>query len=59
MRSFCGLVQQFEAFSPDITSLMRPITELLSSKTAFQWLPAQEEAFRNVINELQSPRVLA
>ncbi len=43
VRSFCGLVQQFEALTTDITSLMRPITELLSSKAAFQWLPTQEE----------------
>ncbi len=58
-RSFCGLVQQFEAFSPDITELMRPINDLLSTKSVFQWLPAQEDAFKRVIAELQSPRVLA
>ncbi len=58
-RSFCGLVQQFEAFFPDITAMMKPITEIMSTKSVFQWLPAQEEAFRRVIAELQSPRVLA
>ncbi len=57
-RSFCGLVQQLKAFSPDITAMMKPITEIMSPKSVFQWLPAQEEAFRRVIEELQSPRVL-
>ncbi len=58
-RSFCGLVQQFDAFSPDITAMMKPITEIMLTKSVFQWRPRQEEAFRRVIAELQNPRVLA
>ncbi len=58
-RSFCRLVQQFEAFSPDITAMKKPITEIMSTKSVFQWRPRQEEAFRRVIAELQNPKVLA
>ena len=35
--SFCGLVQQFQAFSPNLTDLLAPIRSLLSPKSAFVW----------------------
>ncbi|QQP36049.1 Uncharacterized protein FKW44_021024, partial [Caligus rogercresseyi] len=32
VRSFVGLVQQFEAFSPDIAEMIQPIRSLMSPK---------------------------
>jgi hypothetical protein len=58
VRSFCGLVQQFEALSPHLTDLMEPIRALLSPKVTFLWTEDQEKAFKDVIKELSSPRVL-
>ncbi len=59
VRSFNGLVQQFEALSPNLTNLMTPIRALLSPKATFQWLESQQEAFEKILQELQSPRILA
>ncbi len=57
VQSFCGLVQQFEAFSADITELMKPINDLISTKSVFSWLPAKVGTFKRIIIEQQSPRV--
>ena len=58
VRSFCGLVQQFEALTPRITELTTPLRSLLSPKVAFSWGNDQEVAFRQTIEELCSGRVL-
>ena len=59
IRSFCGLVQQFQSFSPRLTELLAPIRALLSPKSEFTWEAPHQEAFEQVIRELASPRVLA
>ncbi len=59
VRSFNGLVQQFEALSPNLAEMMAPIRALLSSKASFLWTEVQQEAFEAVIKELSSPRILA
>ncbi|CAL8106515.1 unnamed protein product [Orchesella dallaii] len=59
VRSFCGLVQQFEAFSHKITELASPIRSLLSAKAAFVWEQPHQKAFEAIIKELCSPRLLA
>ncbi len=58
VRSFNGLIQQFEALSPDLAEMMAPIRVLLSKKAAFVWTEVQQNAFDKVIKELMSPRVL-
>ena len=58
MRSFCGLVQQFEALTPRITEWVTPLRSLLSPKAAFTWTSDQDKAFKETITELSSPRVL-
>ena len=45
IRSFCGLVQQFQSFSPRLTELLAPIRELFSPKSEFTWEAPQQEAF--------------
>ena len=59
IRSFCGLVQQFQAFSPHLTDMLNPIRSLLSPKSAFFWEAPQQEAFSQVVRELTTPRILA
>ncbi len=58
VRSFNGLVQQFESMSPHLTDLMEPIRALLSPKVSFLWTEDQQCAFDNTIKELMSPRIL-
>ncbi|QQP34591.1 Transposon Tf2-6 polyprotein [Caligus rogercresseyi] len=58
VRSFCGLVQQFEALSADLTGLLEPIRALLPARSAFVWESLQQQAFEKTIAELTSPRVL-
>ena len=59
IRSFCGLIQQFQAFSPHLTEMLSPIRSLLSPKSAFVWEAPQQEAFSQVVRELTTPRILA
>ena len=59
VRSFCGLVQQFQAFSPSLTPMLAPNRSLLSPKSAFVWETPHQEAFQQVIRELTNPRILA
>lgn len=59
LRRFMGMANQLGKFSPNIATLSQPLRELLSSKRAWHWGPAQEEAFSMVKAELQTPRVLA
>ena len=59
IRSFCGLVQQLQSFSPRLTELLAPIRALFSPKSEFFWEAPYQEAFQQVIRELASPRVLA
>ncbi len=58
VKSFAGLVQQFEALSPRLTELMEPIRPLMSPKATFIWTEDQENAFKAVVAELTSPRIL-
>ena len=59
VRSFCGLVQQFQAFLPSLTPMLAPIRSLLSPKSAFVLETPHHEAFQQVIWELTNPRILA
>ncbi|CAL8135979.1 unnamed protein product [Orchesella dallaii] len=59
VRSFCGLVQQFEAFSSRIAELALPIRALLPKNAAFLWDTVHQAAFENIIKEFSSPRILA
>ena len=59
LRHFMGMVNQLGKFSPRIAKLSKPMRELLSSKRAWNWGPAQKEAFVKVKAELTAPTVLA
>ena len=59
LRSFSGLVQQFEPFTPRLAETCQPLRDLLSKKTPFIWDQVREEAFQSVIQLLTCPRLLA
>ena len=59
LRRFMGMVNQLGKFSPRIADLTKPMRELLSTKRAWNWGPAQEEAFAKVKAELTAHTVLA
>lgn len=58
VRSFCGLVQQFEAFTAEIAELAKPLRSMLSPKVDFLWEGHQQKAFESLIYVLTSSRVL-
>eukprot|EP00094_Tigriopus_californicus_P013828 TCALIF_13383-PA protein Name:"Similar to TY3B-I Transposon Ty3-I Gag-Pol polyprotein (Saccharomyces cerevisiae (strain ATCC 204508 / S288c))" AED:0.35 eAED:0.35 QI:0/0/0/1/1/1/3/0/263 len=59
VRSFCGLVQQFEAFSAEIAELATPLRSMLSPKVNFIWEGHQQKSFERLFEVLTSSRVLA
>jgi len=59
LRRFMGLVNQLGKFSSAVAQISQPLRELLSTKRAWLWGPAQEEAFRAVKTEMAKPSVLA
>ena len=59
LRRFMGMVNQLGKFSPRIAELSKPMRELLSNKRAWNWGPAQEEAFVKVKAELTAHTILA
>jgi len=59
LRHFMEMVNQLGKFSPQIAELSKSMRELLSSKRAWNWRPAQEEAFIKVKAELTTHTVLA
>ena len=59
LRRFMGMVNQLGKYSPRIAELSKPMRELLSSKRAWNWGPAQEESFVKVKAELTTHTVLA
>ena len=59
MRRFIGMANQLSKFIPCSAELMKPLTELLSSKCSFQWGPSQTEAFARIKEKLTTPSILA
>ena len=57
-KSFCGVVNYFSLFCPDLQKLLKPIVELTKKGRPFIWGDAQEKAFREVKLRLKNPPVL-
>ena len=53
------MINQMNEFSPNIAHILKPLRELLSSKTSWTWTAAHKEAFTTLKREISSPRVLA
>ena len=54
-----GMVNQIGKFSAKIAELSQPFRELLGSKQAWLWGPAQDSAFQAVKAKLPHPMTLA
>ena len=59
MRRFIGMTNQLSKFIPCSAEMMKPLTELLSSKCTFQWGPSQTEAFAKIKDKLTTSSILA
>ena len=59
MRRFVGTTNQLSKFVPCSAELMKPLTELLSSKRVFQWVPSQSKAFADIKEKLTNAPLLA
>ena len=57
-KSFCGVVNYFSLFCPDLQTLLKPIVELTRKGRPFVWGQEQEIAFKEVKARLTNPPVL-
>ena len=56
---FVGMTNQLSKFIPCSADLMRPLTELLSSKRTYSWGPSQIQAFAKIKEVLTNTPLLA
>ena len=47
VQSFIGMINYLTKFSPRLTELAEPITELVKEKIPFNWGPEHQESFTN------------
>lgn len=59
LRRFLGMVNQLGKFTADIATLTQPLRELLSSRNAWYWGPAQEDAVLKIKELLTNTPILA
>jgi hypothetical protein len=48
VRSFCGMVNYYSRFVPNLAAILRPIYNLLSQDGKFEWKPECEKAFKKI-----------
>ena len=58
LKSWMGLVNQFEKYAPDLKQAMAPLQGLLSKKNAYLWLPEHEEAMKKIKDILTGENIL-
>ena len=58
VRSLIGLVNQFQAVSPDLSQICMPIRSLLKKDTKFEFGPSQQAALSKIKEILTQPPVL-
>ena len=58
MCQLVGMINQLAQFAPNCAYIIRPLTELLSSKQVWRWDPSQEKAFAAIKKTLTEPTVL-
>jgi len=58
VRSYVGTVNFISKFIPDFSSILAPISNLLSKNIDFHWNSEQENAFQQILREIRKPRVL-
>ena len=58
VRSYIGLVNFIGKFIPNFSTIIAPISSMLSKTALYSWGEEQEEAFLTVLDEIRSPRIL-
>ena len=53
------MVTYLSKFSPNLSQEVKPLQDLLSTKNAWVWDKSQQDAFRQIKNELSNTPVLA
>jgi len=59
LRRFMGMINQMGKFSPNLAEITQPLHELLSKRSSWTWGPPQEQAFKQVKDELSTAVTLA
>ena len=59
LKRILGMITYLGKFLPDLTTIMKPISELVKTDVVWIWGPAQEQAFRRVKDLVSSTQVLA
>ena len=52
LRSFIGMCNQLQSFSPNLANLVSPLLPLLKAGEQFQWLPEHQTAFDSIKTKL-------
>ena len=58
VRSFIGMINYYARFLPNLSTMLRPLHELLQANRKFYWSGDCQEAFRRAKAEIASERVL-
>ena len=58
VRSYIGLVNFIGKFIPNFSTIIAPISSMLSKTAVYIWSEEQDEAFQTVLEEIRSPRIL-
>ena len=58
VRSYIGLVNFIGKFIPNFSTIIAPISSMLSKTAEYIWGEEQEEEFQTVLEEIRSPRIL-
>lgn len=59
IRQFVGMVSWYRKFIPNMSSLIKPLTNLTQKKVKFTWSPECEQAFTEIKNLLVSAPILS
>ena len=59
VRSFLGMLQYYEKFLPNLSTVLHPLNDLLREGASSSWQPGCQEAFESAKELLQSAKVLA
>ena len=58
IRSFMGLINFIGKYIPRFSTIIAPISDMLSKEVEFVWGKQQEDAFQVILREIKSPRLL-
>uniref|UniRef100_A0A914E5V9 RNA-directed DNA polymerase n=1 Tax=Acrobeloides nanus TaxID=290746 RepID=A0A914E5V9_9BILA len=58
IRSFCGMVNHYQRFVPNLSTLRKPLDYLTKKEVKFNWGREQANAFEKIKEVLQSPLLL-